>query len=146
MYISKNKQESRELITKLDLNTVPEIFVDPTDYQQMKLFFENNKEELYVVRDANHSSSKYFYVKDLEECISAAKYYSGTIILAVSINAYHNKILLGAIEIDKEKINICATTDPTKDHRTMYENPEFDYGTDIFDKRLSRIPEFDMLY
>ena len=146
MYTAKNKQESRELIKKLNLNTVPEIFLENTDYNEMKNFINTYNEKLYVVRDAEHSSSKYYYVHNYEECINAAKNYSGKIILAVSINTYKNKILLGAIEVNKNKINICATSDPTKDHRTMYEKPEFDFGTDILDKKLSKIPYIDFLY
>ncbi len=146
MYTANNKKESRELIKKLNLNTVPEVFLENTDYQGMKSFIDNYKEEIYVVRDAEKASSKYYFVKDYDECVNAAKNYSGKIILAVSIKAYKNVVLLGAIEIREETINICATTDQTKDHRSLYENPEFDYGTDIFDKRLSRIPCFDYLF
>ncbi len=146
MYTSRNKQESRALITKLDLNTVPEVFLANNDYVGMKSFIDNNKAKRYVVRDAEHASSKYFYVDDLSACKEAAKQFSGKIILAVSLNSYENKLLLGAVEICEDKIKICATTDSTKDHRTLYDNPEFNYATDIFDKRLSSIPCFDDLY
>ena len=146
MYTAKNKKESRELIKRLDLNTIPEVFLNHTDYKGMESFVNNEKVELYVVRDAEHSSSKYYYAHNYDEVVAASKNYSGQIILAVSINAYKNKVLLGAIEINRNNITICATTDPAKDHRTMYDNPEFDYKTDIFDKKLSKIPEIDFLY
>ena len=47
MYTAKNKKESRELIKKLDLNTIPEVFLYHTDYQGMKTFFDSIKEDLY---------------------------------------------------------------------------------------------------
>ena len=148
MYITKTKAESRELIKKLNLNTVPEIFIDKSDINSMKSFFSSYIEELYIMRDAEHSSAKYYYVHNLNECIEAANNFSGTIILAVSINTYKNKILLGAIEVSEkcDRVKICATTDSTKDHRTMYNNPEFDLDVDIFDKQLNNIPEFDSVY
>lgn len=148
MYITKTKAQSRELIKKLNLNTVPEIFISKSDIDSMKSFFNTYVEDLYIVRDAEKSSSKYYYVKNLEECIEAAKNYHETIILAVSINTYKNKVLLGAVEFLKENngVRLCATTDVTKDHRTMYVNPEFDLDTDIFDKKLNQVPEFDFLY
>ena len=65
----------------------------------------------------------------------------------MSINNYKNKVLLGAIEINKEIVRICATTNEKLDHRTMYNGEaEFNYQTDIFDKKLSDIPEFDFLF
>ena len=145
--IIKTKEQSKNKIIKLNLNRVPEIFIDKSDKESMDRFFLENQEELYIVRDAEHSSSHYYYVKNPEECYEKAQFFSGTIILAVSINTYKNKVLLGAIEILKDSVMICATTSKELDHRTMYNGTaEFNYKTDIFDKKLSNIPEFDFLY
>ena len=82
-----------------------------------------------------------------EECFEKAQSYSGQVILAVSINTYKNKVLLGAVEIKGTIVRICATKNPDLDHRTMYDgSAEFNLDTDIFDDRLSDIPEFDFLY
>ncbi len=141
------KEQSKNKIIKLNLNRVPEIFIDKSDKESMENFFARNGEELYVVRDAEKSSSKYYYVKTPEECFKQAQNFLGKVIVAVSINTYKNKILLGAIEINKEVVRICATTNEKLDHRTMYNGQaEFNYQTDIFDKKLSYIPEFDFLY
>lgn len=142
-----NKQQSREKIIALNLNRVPEIFVHKSDKSSMKRFFNLYKEEIYIVRDAERSSSKYYYVKNADECYNMAQYFSGQVIVAVSINAYKNKVLLGAIEIVGECIRICATTKEELDHRTMYNGQaEYNFQTNIFDKKLSDIPEFDFLY
>ena len=143
----ETKEQSKNKIIALDLNRVPEIFIDKSDKHSIKAFFEENKEDLYIVRDADHSSSSYYYVKTAEECFEKAQNFSGRVIVAVSINTYKNKVLLGAVEISGSTVRICATTNSKLDHRTMYNGEaEFDYFTDIFDKRLSYIPEFDFLY
>lgn len=147
MFTSNNKQESRELIKTLDLNTVPEIFVKNDDEDKIREFFNNNKASKYVVRDGSRSSSTYYYVYNADEAIEKAKKYNGLVIVAVSINSYENKILLGAIQINADDtVRFCGTTNKELDHRTMYRNPEFDYDTTIIDKKLSNIPKFDMLY
>ncbi|MCH5148687.1 MAG: hypothetical protein J1G05_04930 [Clostridiales bacterium] len=143
----KTKEQSKNKILALDLNRVPEIFVDKTDKKSMLEFFAKNTEELYIVRDAEHSNSAYFYVRSADECFEKAQNFSGRVIVAVSIHTYKNKLLLGAVEIAGTSVRICATTDSNLDHRTMYHGKaEFELSTDIFDKRLSDIPEFDFLY
>ena len=141
------KEQSKNKIIKLNLNRVPEIFIDKSDKESMEKFFAENVEELYIVWDAEKSSSKYYYVRTSEECFKQAQNFSGKVIVAVSINTYKNKVLLGAVEINKEVIRICATTNEKLDHRTMYNGQaEFNLQTNIFDKKLSNIPEFDFLY
>ena len=142
-----SKEQSKNKIIALDLNRVPEIFVDRTDQKRIFAFFAENKGDLYIVRDAEHSSGAYFYVRTAEECFEKAQSFSGRVIVAVSIHTYKNKVLLGAIELTGASVRICATTNEKLDHRTMYHGEaEFDFSTDIFDKRLSEIPMFDFLY
>lgn len=145
-YISKTKAESRKLILNLGLNRVPEEFFEKDDTINIKRFFEKYKADIYVLRDAEHSSGKYFYVNNAEECINKSAEYLGKIIVAVSINNYKNKVLLGAIEISSDTVRICATTNKTLDHRTMYIDAEFNMATTVTDKRLSAIPEIDFLF
>lgn len=143
----ENKEQSKNKIVALDLNRAPEVFLNKSDVQKMAEFFAENKADLYIVRDAEHSSSVYYYVTTVEECFEKAQNFSGRVIVAVSINTYKNKVLLGAIEIADASVRICATTNEKLDHRTMYNGEaEFNLYTDIFDKRLSLIPEFDFLY
>ncbi|MDE7181780.1 MAG: hypothetical protein K2O41_01935 [Clostridia bacterium] len=145
-YISRTKDESRKLIMNLGLNRVPEEFFEKGDTVNIRKFFEKYKADIYVLRDADHSSGKYFYVKNADECIKKSKEYQGRIIVAVSINNYKNKVLLGAIEISGDTVRICATTDSTLDHRTMYGGAEYNMSTTVVDKRLSSIPEIDFLF
>ena len=142
-----NKEQSKNKIIALDLNRVPEIFVDRTDRERIFAFFEENKEDLYIVRDADHSSGAYYYVRTAEECFEKAQKFSGRVIVAVSIHTYKNKVLLGAIDITGNSVRICATTNQNLDHRTMYHGEaEIEFSTDIFDRKLSEIPMFDFLY
>lgn len=145
-YVAKTKAESRKLIVSLGLNRVPEIFLEKTDSRGMREFFETYPSALYVLRDAEHSSSQYFYVTNAEECIEKAALFSGKVILAVSTNGYKNKVLLGAIEICGDLVRIVATQDETLDHRTMYGRAEYSWETKVTDKRLSNIPEIDYLF
>ena len=146
IYTANTKKESRTLIKKLKLNTVPEIFVDKYQFDKIQSFFMNNKADLYVIRHANKINSHYEYVKNYEEYIQVMNKFSTHIIVAVSINAYKNKVLSGAIQIDGETIRICATMNEKLDHRTMYNgDAEFNFKTDIFDKKLNDIPQIDFL-
>lgn len=145
-FFSKTKADSRKLIIDLGLNRVPEEFFTKDDKTNITAFFEKYKADLYVLRDAEHSSSKYFYVSNAEECILKANEFDGKIIVAVSINSYKNKVLLGAIEIDGDTVRICATENPSLDHRTMYSGAEYNWETTVTDKRLSKIPEIDYLF
>lgn len=143
----KTKEQSKNKIVALDLNRVPEIFIGKSDKKRMSEFFAKHVEDLYIVRDADHSSGAYYYVRTAEECFEKAQNFSGRVIVAVSVNTYKNKVLLGAVEITGTSVRICATTNEILDHRTMYNGQaEFDFCTDIFDKRLSDVPEFDFLY
>lgn len=146
MYISKTKADSRNLIIRLGLNRAPEEFFKKNDRENIERFFEKYKADIYVLRDADHASSKYFYVKNAEECISKAAEFESNIIVAVSISNYKNKVLLGAIEISGDTVRICATQDETLDHRTMYGAAEYNLTTTVEDKRLSDVPEIDFLF
>ena len=56
----ETKEQSKNKIVALDLNRAPEVFVNKSDMPQMAEFFAENKAELYIVRDAEHSSSVYY--------------------------------------------------------------------------------------
>lgn len=146
IYTAKTKEESRELIKKLNLNTVPEIFVNKNHLVPIQFFFKENLSELYVIRHANKVNAYYAYVKNYEEYLQVKDKFEDNIMVAVSINAYKNKILLGAIQIDNDLIRICATTNEKLDHRTIYDgSAEFNFETDICDKKLNAIPQIDFL-
>ena len=53
----KTKEQSKNKILRLDLNRVPEIFVHKSDKESINNFFLENNEDLYIVRDAEKSSS-----------------------------------------------------------------------------------------
>lgn len=143
----KSKKESRDLIQKLGVNTVPEIFVNKNDTSKIEQFFLNNKADLYVIRHSGKADAHYEYVKNFDEFKNVLDNFGNEIIVAVSINSYKNKILLGAIEVDGEKIHLCATTNPKLDHRTMYNGTaEYMIETDIFDNKLSDIPQINYLF
>ena len=143
----RTKKESRDAIISLNLNTVPEIFIEKHETEKMQKFFDDYKEDLYILRDADRSSSRYEYIKSYEECIEKAQLFSGRVILAVSINTYKEKILLGAMEIGSDNnIKICATENKSLDHRTMYGGAEYNFESDICDKRFSKITGFDDVY
>lgn len=143
----KSKKESRDLIQKLGVNTVPEIFVNKNDTSKIEQFFLNNKADLYVIRHSGKVDARYEYIKNFDEFKNVINNFENEIIVAVSINSYKNKILLGAIEVDGEKIHLCATTNPKLDHRTMYNGTaEYMIETDIFNNKLSDIPEMDYLF
>lgn len=146
IYTAKTKEESRELIKKLNLNTVPEIFVNKNHLDKIQNFFRENKSELYVIRHASKTNAHYEYVKNYDDYLRVKDGFDDNIIVAVSVNAYKRKILLGAIQVDNDLIRICATTNEKLDHRTIYDgSAEFNFETDICDKKLNAIPQIDFL-
>lgn len=141
-----NKKASREFIVRQNLNRTPEIFINYDDLKSACEFVEKNRASLYVIRDAEHSSAPYFYFETFEKCKEKMALYHGQIILAVSVNSYKNKVLLGAIEICENTIRFCATTDPSLDHRTMYEKAEYNFEKQPDDGIWNGIPGFDEIY
>ena len=141
-----NKKESREYIVQHNLNRTPEIFINHDDFEKARAFIETNYATLYVIRDADRSSAPYYYFDTFEKCKEKMVLFKGQVIIAVSVNSYKNKILLGAIEVKGDSIRFCATTDSTQDHRTMYEKPKYDFVKQMDDGIWNDIPGFDEIY
>ena len=64
-----------------------------------------------------------------------------------SANYIENQLLVGEIEIlSSGEVYATLSVDPSASVRDALKNPTFNYSTDIFDKKLSQIPYFDLIY
>ena len=64
-----------------------------------------------------------------------------------SANYVNNQLLVGEIEfLSNNEVYATLSIDPTASVRDALRNPTFNLKTDIFDKKLNKIPHFDYIY
>lgn len=64
-----------------------------------------------------------------------------------SYNYMSNFILIGDIRIGSEnEVWFIGSVNPNFTGKMAEQHPDFNYSTDIFDKRLNKIPGFDLIY
>lgn len=144
----KNKTESKNFIMKKGFNYFPDLFCHKTDLDRIKIFIETNKASLYILRDAKRPHSPFYFFKNFEECLEYLKLYLDEVIIAVSVNAYQDhKVILGTIELTSDnRVFLTASTDPKCDHRSIFEDNDYNINCKIDDKSLDNIPMFDDIY
>ena len=65
----------------------------------------------------------------------------------ISANYIENQLLVGEIQIlSNGEVYATLSVDPTASVRDALRNPTFNLKTDIFDKKLNKIPHFDLIY
>lgn len=64
-----------------------------------------------------------------------------------SYNYVSDFVLIGDIRIGKNsEVWFIGSTNPNFTGKMAEQYPDFNYSTDIFDKRLNNIPKFDLIY
>ena len=141
-----SKKHSSELISKLNLNRVPEILIEKYDENKIDEFCKKYQEPVYILRDLDSPSGLFFVCKSKKECIENAKNYPGHFSLAVSYSSYTGKVLLGDIMISNNRVIIGARNDAASHHRNIYENPCINLDTEWDDKRLWRVDGVEKVF
>lgn len=142
-----NKMESVEMIKALNLNRFPETtFLDKNEEKIMS-FLKEYPAEYYAIRDRSRAGGvfrlKVFYDKVLEEI----QEYNVFSINVSSANYVDNQLLVGEIEfLSNGEVYATLSLDSSASVRDALARPNFNLKTDIFDKRLRRIPHFDFVY
>lgn len=131
-----SKKHSSEVIKNLNLNRVPELVLGVYDKDAIIKFCNNYPSDRYILRDVDNPSGKYFFCKNVNECVESAKSYSGNFSLGISCFSYKNIILLGEIILTKNNITIVASNDKDANHRNVYQKAVIDTTTTLDDDKL----------
>lgn len=148
--VIKNKIDSVARMKELGLNTFAMDIFGVKDIEGITNFFINNPAQEYVMRDPINPQGKFFFVKNIEECIANLNNYDELVTIVVSWNEYKEDIvLLGDIKVKKgyvcDEVDITARTDSEATHRNIYENPQYNLHSNLEDDKLWNIPGFSKL-
>lgn len=143
-----NKIESMNAINKLNLNKFPEKLFKQGEAEKIKEFIKKNPAKYYAIRDKSKPRGT-FKLKVLEKDIfKEIKEYQTFTINISSYNYIDNQIVNGDVAFFKNgDVYIFLSTNKEAtgrdEDKVLY---DYNYKTNIFDKKLSNIPYFDYIY
>ena len=143
-----DKLESIKLIKELQLNSFPEQLFKKDDIYDIKKFLNEYPAEFYAIRSKEFVGYKKNNFKvPKNKVISEIGNFNLFTINVSSYNYISNFILIGDIRIGSEnEVWFIGSVNPNFTGKMAEQNPDFNYSTDIFDKRLNKIPGFDLIY
>ena len=145
--IINNKLESIDKIKKLRLNKFPEQLFKKGEEEQINKFLQDYPAEYYAIRDKSKSGGVFKLKVDFDKVLDEIKDYNLFTINVSSANYIDNQLIVGEIEfLSNGEVYATLSVDPSASVRDALANPSYNYKTDIFDKRLSEIPHFDLIY
>lgn len=145
--IIKNKLESINKINELDLNKFPEQLFRENEETKVQKFLDSNPAKFYAIRDKSKAGGIFKLKVDYDKVLDEIKGYSLFTINVSSANYVDNQLLVGEIEIlSNGDVYAILSVDPAASVRDALSNPTFNLKTNIFDKRLNKIPHFDYIY
>ena len=145
--IIKNKLESINKINELDLNKFPEQLFRENEETKVQKFLDSNPAKFYAIRDKSKAGGIFKLKVDYDKVLDEIKGYSLFTINVSSANYVDNQLLVGEIEIlSNGDVYAILSVDPEASVRDALSNPTFNLKTNIFDKRLNKIPHFDYIY
>ena len=134
-------------INELGLNKFPEQLFKADEQEKVREFLNCYPAQYYAIRDKS-SASGIFKLKVLaKDVLTEIRDYNLFTINVSSANYVENQLLVGEIEIlSNGEVYATLSLDPTASVRDALRNPTFNLKTDIFDKRLNGMPNFDLIY
>lgn len=144
----RNKLESIKVIKQKKLNSFPEKLFTKNQTKEVMEFLNKYPAQYYAVRSKEIVGCKKNNFKvPKEEVIKEIKNFNLFTINVSSFNYTKNLILIGDIMINENnKVWFIGSTNPNFTGKMAEKYPEFNYSTDIFDKKLDLIPGFDLIY
>ena len=143
-----NKLESIYLIKKLNLNMFPERLFKNDDIDNITQFLHEYPAKYYAIRSkeiVNCPQNNFKVPQD--KVLNEINNFNLFTINVSSYNYVSNFILIGDIRIgSNNEVWIIASTNPHFTEKKAEQYPDFNYSTDIFDKKLDKIPKFDLIY
>lgn len=145
--IIKNKLESISKINELGLNKFPEEFFHKGEEEKVKEFLKNNPANYYAIRDKSKPGGIFKLKVDYSKVFEEIKDYNIFTINVSSINYSDNQLLVGEIEfLSNGEVYATLSEDQTASVRDAVSNPTHNIKTDIFDKKLRKIPHFEYIH
>lgn len=145
--VIKNKLDSINMINKLDLNKFPEMLFRENEEDKIQAFIDSYPANFYAIRDRSKAGGLFKLKVDYDKVIEEIKGYNLFTINVSSANYIDNQLLVGEIEfLSNGEVYAILSIDSTASVRDAINNPSFNFKTDIFDKRLNKIPHFDFIY
>ena len=145
--IIKSKLESINKINELGLNKFPEQLFRKNEETKVQEFIEKYPANYYAIRDKSKAGGIFKLKVDYDKVLEEIKDYNLFTINVSSANYVDNQLLVGEIEfLSNGEVYAILSIDPAASVRDAIKNPTFNLKTDIFYKRLSKIPHFDFIY
>lgn len=145
--IIKSKLESINKINELNLNKFPEQLFRKNEETKVQEFIKRHPAKYYAIRDKSKSGGTFKLKVGADKVLEEI---SGYIIFTINVssaNFIDNQLLVGEIEfLSNGEVYAILSIDPTASVRDALQNPTFNFKTDIFDKRLNKIPHFNTIY
>lgn len=145
--IINNKMESIKKINELGLNRFPEQLFRENEQIKVKKFLDMYPAKYYAIRDKSKAGGIFKLKVALDDVLSEIRGYQLFTINVSSANYVENQILVGEIQIlSNGEVYVTLSVDPSASVRDALKYPTFNLKTDIFDKKLNKIPHFDLIY
>lgn len=145
--IINNKMESIKKINELGLNRFPEQLFRENEQTKVKQFLDMYPAKYYAIRDKSKAGGIFKLTVALADVLSEIRGYRLFTINVSSANYVENQILVGEIQIlSNGEVYATLSVDPSASVRDALKYPTFNLKTDIFDKKLNKIPHFDLIY
>lgn len=145
--IIKNKIESINKINELKLNKFPEELFKENEKEKIKEFLEKYPAKYYAIRDKSKAGGTFKLSVDYDKVLDEIKGYNLFTINVSSFNYAENQLLVGEIEfLSNGEVYATLSTDPSASVRDALNKPTYNLKTDIFDKKLNKIPHLNIIY
>lgn len=145
--IINNKMESIKKINELGLNMFPEQLFRENEQAKVKEFLDKYPAKYYAIRDRSKAGGIFKLKVALDDVLVEIRGYRLFTINVSSANYVENQILVGEIQIlSNGEVYATLSVDPSASVRDALKYPTFNLKTDIFDKKLNKIPYFDLIY
>ena len=143
----KNKLESMKKISELGLNKFPEQLFKAGEQEKVREFLTCYPAQYYAIRDKSKAGGIFKLKVAANDVLAEINDYDLFTINVSSANYVENQLLVGEIQIlSNGEVYATLSLDPTASVRDALRNPTFNLKTDIFDKKLNKIPHFDLIY
>lgn len=143
----KNKLESMKKISELGLNKFPEQLFKAGEQENVREFLTCYPAKYYAIRDKSKAGGIFKLKVAANDVLAEINDYDLFTINVSSANYVENQLLVGEIQIlSNGEVYATLSVDPTASVRDALRNPTFNLKTDIFDKKLNKIPHFDLIY
>lgn len=145
--IIRNKLDSIKKISELNLNKFPEQLFKENEEKKVKEFLQKYPAKYYAIRDKSKTGGIFKLKVDYDKVLDEIKDYNLFTINVSSVNYIDNQLLVGEIEfLSNDEVYAILSLDKGASVRDALSKPTFNLKTDIFDKKLNKIPYFNMIY